>query len=114
MLAGAAFAGLFAGTGAPFKASTLLSSLKTGSAQEQSQDQTKKKKDDKQVKEKHASKATTLARAGRLQVGDTVAKAKTLQGKGGCRPMVQENPSNCNRICCHVGWRAGTIFSCPL
>ena len=53
MLAGAAFTGLLAGTGAAVKASTLLPSLKTSfSAQDQGQDQ----KSDKQDKEKHACK----------------------------------------------------------
>ena len=43
MLAGAAFAGLFAGTGAAVKASTLLPSLKTTfSAQDQGQGQDQK------------------------------------------------------------------------
>ena len=64
LLAGAAFAGLFAGTAPATKASTLLPSLKTSfSALGQDQD----KKDDKKVKEKHACKGQN-----------------SCKGKGGC------------------------------
>src|SRR5260370_38387876 len=57
MLAGAAFSGLIAGSGAAVKASTLLPALKGSfSAQEQSQDQGKDKKDNKRAKEKHPCK----------------------------------------------------------
>ncbi len=67
MLAGAAFAGLFAGTGAAVRASTLLPSLKTSfSAQDQGQDQDQKS--DKKVKEKHACKGQN-----------------SCKGKGGCK-----------------------------
>ena len=66
MLTGAALAGLFAGTGASVKASTLLPSLKTTfSAQDQGQDQDQKS--DKNVKEKHACKGQN-----------------SCKGKGGC------------------------------
>jgi len=93
MLAGAAFAGLFAGTGAPVKASTLLSSLKTGfSAQEQSQDQDKK--DDKQVKEKHACKGHNSCKGkGGCKSGDNGCKGEnSCKGKGGCATDGSKKP----------------------
>ena len=66
-LAGAALAGLLAGTGVAVNASTLLPSMKTSfSAQDQGQD--KDKRDDKQVKEKHACKGQN-----------------SCKGKGGCK-----------------------------
>src|SRR6516164_2580822 len=74
MLAGAALAGLLAGTGAPVNASTLLPSLKTSfSAQDQGQD--KGKKDDQQVKEKHACKGQN-----------------SCKGKGGCATDGSKKP----------------------
>ncbi len=72
MLAGAAFAGLIAGSGAAVKASTLLPALKASfSAQEQSQDQGK----DKKVKEKHACKGQN-----------------SCKGKGGCATDGSKKP----------------------
>ncbi len=64
MLTGAALAGLFAGTGASVKASTLLPSLKTTfSAQDQGQDQDK----------------------GGCKASDNGCKGKnSCKGKGGC------------------------------
>ena len=87
MLAGAAFAGLFAGTGAAVKASTLLPSPKA-SFNAQDPDQ----KSDKQDKEKHACKGQNSCK-GKGGCGDTKGKNE-CKGKGGCRtdgkPM--ENP----------------------
>jgi hypothetical protein len=83
MLAGAAFAGLFAGTGAAVKASTLLPSLETAfSAQGQDQDQ----KSDKKVKEKHACKGQNSCKGkGGCKAGDNGCKGQnSCKGKGGC------------------------------
>jgi hypothetical protein len=81
MLTGAALAGLFAGTGASVKASTLLPSLKTSfSAQDQDQ------KSDKQVKEKHACKGQNSCKGkGGCKASDNGCKGKnSCKGKGGC------------------------------
>src|SRR5882757_5858820 len=83
LLAGAAFAGLFAGTAPATKASTLLPSLKTSfSALGQDQD----KKDDKTVKEKHACKGQNSCKGkGGCKTGDNGCKGKnSCKGKGGC------------------------------
>jgi hypothetical protein len=83
LLAGAAFAGLFAGTGAAVKASTLLPSLKTSfGAQDQGQD----KKDNKAVTEKHACKGQNSCKGkGGCKASDNGCKGKnTCKGKGGC------------------------------
>jgi hypothetical protein len=83
LLAGAAFAGLFAGTVPAVKASTLLPSLKTSfGAQDQNQD----KKDDKKVKEKHACKGQNSCKGkGGCKAGDNGCKGKnSCKGKGGC------------------------------
>jgi hypothetical protein len=83
LLAGAAFAGLVAGTGAAVRASTLLPSLKTSfSAQDPGQDQ----KDDKKVKEKHACKGQNSCKGkGGCKAGDNGCKGKnSCKGKGGC------------------------------
>jgi len=95
ILAGAAFAGLFAGTSAPVRASNLLPSLKTSfSAQDQGQG--KDKKDDKQVKEKHACKGQNSCKGkGGCKSGDNGCKGEnSCKGKGGCRtdgkPMPDE------------------------
>jgi hypothetical protein len=86
IMAGAALAGLLAGTGAPVRASNLLSSLKTSfSAQDQSQSEDKK--DDKTVKEKHACKGQNSCKGkGGCKAGDNGCKGKnSCKGKGGCR-----------------------------
>ena len=85
LLAGAAFAGLFAGTASAIKASTLLPSLKTSfSAQDQSPD--KDKKADKKVKEKHACKGQNSCKGkGGCKSSDNGCKGKnSCKGKGGC------------------------------
>ena len=85
LLAGAAFAGLLAGTSATVQAATLLPSLKTSfSAQDQGQD--KDKKDNKQPKEKHACKGQNSCKGkGGCQAGDNSWKGKnSCKGKGGC------------------------------
>jgi hypothetical protein len=81
LLAGAAFAGLFAGTSAAVKASTLLPSLKNSfSAQDQDQ------KSDQQAKEKHACKGQNSCKGkGGCKASDNGCKGKnTCKGKGGC------------------------------
>ena len=81
LLAGAAFAGLFAGTSAAVRASTLLPSLKTSfSAQDQDQ------KSDQQAKEKHACKGQNSCKGkGGCKASDNGCKGKnTCKGKGGC------------------------------
>jgi hypothetical protein len=85
LLTGAAFAGLFAGTASATQASTLLPSLKTSfSALGQSQDQDKK--DDKQVKEKHACKGQNSCKGkGGCKTVTTVARQELLQGQGRLR-----------------------------
>jgi len=83
LLAGAAFAGMFAGTASAIKATTLLPSLKTSfNAQDQNQD----KKDDKTVKEKHACKGQNSCKGkGGCKAGDNGCKGKnSCKGKGGC------------------------------
>jgi len=80
MLAGAAFAGLIAGSGAAVKASTLLPSLKAILQRRRSRARIKgRQEDDKQVKEKHAlARARTPVRArAAVRPGTTDAKAKT-------------------------------------
>jgi hypothetical protein len=85
LLAGAAFAGLLAGTSAAVQASTLLPSLRTSfSAQDQGQAQDKK--DNKQAKEKHACKGQNSCKGnGGCKAGDNGCKGKnSCKGKGGC------------------------------
>ncbi len=81
ILAGAAVAGLFAGTGAAVRASTLLPSLKTSfsaseqdQAQAQNQDEKSEKAKDK--KDRHACKGQN-----------------SCKGKGGCRTDGKNKPS---------------------
>jgi hypothetical protein len=83
LLAGAAFAGMFAGTASAMKASTLLPSLRTSFS---AQDQTPDKKDDKKVKEKHACKGQNSCKGkGGCKAGDNGCKGKnSCKGKGGC------------------------------
>jgi hypothetical protein len=93
MLAGAALAGLIAGTGAAVNASTLLPSLKTSfNAQDQGQD--KDKKDDKQVKEKHACKGQNSCKGkGGCKAGDNGCNGKnSCKGKGGCATDGSKKP----------------------
>jgi hypothetical protein len=84
LLTSAAFAGLFAGTGAAVKASTLLPSLNSSfSAQDQDQAD---KKDDQKVKEKHACKGQNSCKGkGGCKASDNGCKGKnSCKGKGGC------------------------------
>lgn len=85
LLTSAAFAGLFAGTGAMVRASTLLPSLGT-SFNAQDQDQSQDKKDDKTVKEKHACKGQNSCKGkGGCKANDNGCKGKnSCKGKGGC------------------------------
>jgi hypothetical protein len=88
MLAGAAFAGLFAGTGA-VSASNLLPSLKASySAQEQTPaagDQKSEKAADK--KDRHACKGQNSCKGkGGCKSSDNGCKGEnSCKGKGGCR-----------------------------
>ena len=89
MLAGAAFAGLFAGTGAAVKASTLLPSPKT-SFNAQDPDQ----KSDKQDKEKHACKGQNSCKGkGGCKSSDNGCHGKnSCKGKGGCATDGSKKP----------------------
>jgi hypothetical protein len=93
MLAGAALAGLFAGTGAAVNASTLLPSLKT-SFSAQGQGQTPDKKDDKAAKDKHACKGQNSCKGkGGCKAGDNGCKGEnSCKGKGGCRTDGKKAP----------------------
>ena len=89
MLAGAAFAGLFAGTGAAVKASTLLPSPKA-SFNAQDPDQ----KSDKQDKEKHACKGQNSCKGkGGCKASDNGCKSRnSCKGKGGCATDGSKKP----------------------
>lgn len=95
ILAGAAFAGLFAGTTATVRASNLLTSLKSSFSAPGQED----KKDDKQAKDKHACKGQNSCKGkGGCKGSDNGCKGKnSCKGKGGCRTdgkkMPDEKPS---------------------
>jgi hypothetical protein len=96
LLAGAAFAGLFAGTASAVKASTLLPSLKTSFSaadQDQSGDQKSEKAKDK--KDRHACKGQNSCKGkGACKSGDIGCKGKnSCKGKGGCRTDGGKKPS---------------------
>jgi hypothetical protein len=96
ILAGAAFAGLFAGTGAAVRASTVLPSLKTSFSpqdQDQSKDQMSEKAKDQ--KDRHACKGQNSCKGkGACQTGDNGCKGKnSCKGKGGCRTDGGKKPS---------------------
>ncbi|MGB8541797.1 MAG: hypothetical protein WCD49_09195 [Candidatus Acidiferrales bacterium] len=79
MMAGAALAGLLAGTTQTIQASNLLSGLRSSvAAQDQSQDQ--------KVKEKHACKGQNSCKGkGGCKASDNGCKGKnSCKGKGGC------------------------------
>ncbi len=85
LLAGAALAGMLAGTSVVAQASTLLPSLKKSfSAQEQAPE--KGKKAEKKVKEKHACKGQNSCKGkGGCKGSDNGCKGKnSCKGKGGC------------------------------
>ena len=89
VLAGAAFAGLLAGTGPAVRALTLLPSLKT-SLGPQDQDQ----KSDKQEKEKHACKGQNSCKGkGGCKASDNGCKGRnSCKGKGGCATDGSKKP----------------------
>ena len=96
ILAGAAFAGLFAGTGAAVKASTLLPSLKTSfSAQDQDQSKDQKSEKAKDKKDRHACKGQNSCKGkGACKSGDNGCKGKnSCKGKGGCRTDGGKKPA---------------------
>jgi hypothetical protein len=80
LIAGAALAGLLAGSGATIQASNLLSGAK---ASLHSQDQTK---DQAKAKDKHACKGQNSCKGkGGCKAGDNGCKGKnSCKGKGGC------------------------------
>jgi hypothetical protein len=93
LMAGAAFAGLLAGSGAAIQASNLLPGLKSSfSAQDQSQDQ----KADKNVKEKHACKGQNSCKGkGGCKSSDNGCKGKnSCKGKGGCATDGSKPPAD--------------------
>jgi hypothetical protein len=86
LLAGAALAGLMAGTSAPVQASTLLHASKASfHAATQPQDQGDQGSS-KKVKEKHACKGQNSCKGkGGCKSGDNGCKGKnSCKGKGGC------------------------------
>jgi hypothetical protein len=98
ILAGAAFAGLFAGTSTAVQASTLLPSLKTSwSAQDPNQDQNQGQKSEKakDKKDRHACKGQNSCKGkGGCKEGDNGCKGKnSCKGKGGCRTDGKNKPS---------------------
>jgi hypothetical protein len=91
LLAGAALAGLLAGTGATVQASNLLPGLKSSfHAQDQTQDQ----KADKKAKEKHACKGQNSCKGkGGCKSSDNGCKGKnSCKGKGGCATDGSKKP----------------------
>ena len=89
MMAGAALAGLLAGTTATIQASNLLPGLRSSfSAQDQSQDQ--------KVKEKHACKGQNSCKGkGGCKASDNGCKGKnSCKGKGGCATDGSKPPAN--------------------
>jgi hypothetical protein len=98
ILAGAAFAGLFTGTSAAVKASTLLPSVKTSlSNQDPSQDQNQGQKSEKakDKKDRHACKGQNSCKGkGGCKEGDNGCKGKnSCKGKGGCRTDGKKKPA---------------------
>jgi hypothetical protein len=96
ILASAAFAGLFAGTGAVVKASTLLPSLKTSfSAQDQTPAAGEKSEKAKDKKDRHACKGQNSCKGkGACKEGDNGCKGKnSCKGKGGCRTDGKNKPA---------------------
>jgi hypothetical protein len=98
ILAGAAFARLFAGTSAAVKAATLLPSLKTSlSTQDPNQDQNQGQKSEKakDKKDRHACKGQNSCKGkGGCKEGDNGCKGKnSCKGKGGCRTDGKKKPS---------------------
>ena len=85
LIAGAAIAGLLAGTSASIQASNLLPGVKSSfSAQDQGGD--KDKKADKSAKEKHACKGQNSCKGkGGCKASDNGCNGKnSCKGKGGC------------------------------
>ncbi|MGA8143725.1 MAG: hypothetical protein WB987_07540 [Candidatus Acidiferrales bacterium] len=81
LIAGAALAGLFAGTAVTVQASNLLTSAKSNASFS-----TQDKKDDSKVKEKHACKGQNSCKGkGGCKSSDNGCKGKnSCKGKGGC------------------------------
>ena len=94
LMAGAALAGLLAGSGATIQASTLLPRLKEAlHVQDQSQEQQDQKSDQK-VKEKHACKGQNSCKGkGGCKSSDNGCKGKnSCKGKGGCATDGSKKP----------------------
>jgi hypothetical protein len=83
LMAGAAIAGLLAGTSASIQASNLLPGVKSSFS---AQDQGAEKKSDKKAKEKHACKGQNSCKGkGGCKGSDNGCKGKnSCKGKGGC------------------------------
>jgi hypothetical protein len=92
LIAGAALAGLLAGTGVTVQASTLLTGLKSPIRM---QDQSKDKSSDKAAKEKHACKGQNSCKGkGGCKSGDNGCKGQnSCKGKGGCATDGSKMPS---------------------
>jgi len=96
ILAGAAFAGLFAGTSAAVQASTLIPSLKTSFiAQDQTQGAGEKSEKAKDKKDRHACKGQNSCKGkGACKGGDNGCKGQnSCKGKGGCRTDGKNKPA---------------------
>jgi len=85
LMAGAALAGLLAGSAATVQASNLLSGLNFSSAR-QDQTQSPDQQGNQQVKEKHACKGQNSCKGkGGCKSGDNGCSGKnSCKGKGGC------------------------------
>jgi hypothetical protein len=96
LMAGAALAGLLAGSGA-IQASNLLAGTKTSfGMQDQSQDQSQDQKADKNVKERHACKGQNSCKGkGGCKSSDNGCKGKnSCKGKGGCATDGSKPPAD--------------------
>ena len=95
LLAGAALAGMLAGTGVTVQASTLLPGLKSSVNSAQDKAPEKDKKADKKAKDKHACKGQNSCKGkGGCKAGDNGCKAKnSCKGKGGCATDGSKKPA---------------------
>lgn len=87
LLAGAALAGMLAGTGVTVQASTLLPGLKSSVNSAQDKAPEKGKKADKKAKEKHACKGQNSCK------GQGADGKNSCKGKGSCATDGSKKPS---------------------
>jgi hypothetical protein len=87
LLAGAALAGMLAGTGVTVQASTLLPGLKSSVNSAQDQAPEKGKKADKKAKEKHACKGQNSCK------GQGADGKNSCKGKGSCATDGSKKPA---------------------